>query len=83
MGSMLMFFQVIPETKKLLIHLFVITYLPDILKQLLRAALEKGSCYLGLIFEKHLLRAHILLKLQASSPQIFQKEHHNRYFSRI
>ena len=50
------------------------THLPDIRKQLLRAALEKScSCYLGLAFVKHLWRANILAKLQASFPQLLQK----------
>ena len=50
------------------------THLPDIGKQLLRAALEKRrSYYSGLTFVKYLWRVHILVKLQAFFPQPLQK----------
>ena len=54
-GSMLIFFVVVLETKKLLIGLFVLIDLPEIQNQLLKAALEERySDYVGLIFEEHL-----------------------------
>ena len=71
--SILIFFVVVLETKKLLVHLFMFAHLPDIWKQLLRAALKKNYLYLGLIFVKDLWMAHVLVRLQASFPQLFKK----------
>ena len=60
-----------PRNKKTFNQSFCFTHLLDRWKQLRRAVLEKN--YLGLIFVKHLWRAYIFTKLQASFQQLFQK----------
>ena len=59
-GSMLIFFVAVLETKKLLIHLLLICLM-------LRIAPEKRCFYyLGLMFVKHIRRVRFLEKMQLS-----------------
>ena len=71
-GSMLIFFVVVLEIKKLLTHL-LLTCLIYRSSFYVRAAPEKMRSYcLCFMFVKHLRRVNILVKLQASFPQILQ-----------
>ena len=71
-GSMLIFFVVVLEIKKLLTHL-LLTCLIYRSSFYIRAAPEKMRSYcLCFMFVKHLRRVNILVKLQASFPQILQ-----------
>ena len=62
--SMLIFFVVVLETNKLLIHLLLtcLVFTEAVAKKELP---KKDSCYLGLIIVKRLRGAHILVKLWA------------------
>ena len=71
-GSMLIFFMVVLETKKRLVHLLLNCLINGSSYQELLWK-KRGSCCLCLIFVKHLWRVHILVKLKLSFPELLQK----------